>query len=105
FLNTYSDHRHLHPFPTRRSSDLAPVGDRDLVVATDVGDAHEEDGSAYRLTRLDPVAGEVRWSTPVTAFPGGLHVAGGTIVVSSRDRKSTRLNSSHVKNSYAVFCL
>src|SRR5690606_12380529 len=23
----------------------------------------------------------------------------------SRDRKSTRLNSSHVKNSYAVFCL
>src|SRR5690606_41424834 len=22
-----------------------------------------------------------------------------------RDRKSTRLNSSHVKNSYAVFCL
>src|SRR5690606_40029250 len=25
--------------------------------------------------------------------------------VSSRDRKSTRLNSSHVKISYAVFCL
>src|SRR5690606_39794010 len=24
---------------------------------------------------------------------------------SRRDRKSTRLNSSHVKNSYAVFCL
>src|SRR5690606_41502733 len=24
---------------------------------------------------------------------------------STRDRKSTRLNSSHVKNSYAVFCL
>src|SRR5436309_8460672 len=23
----------------------------------------------------------------------------------SQDRKSTRLNSSHVKNSYAVFCL
>src|SRR5690606_40060586 len=26
-------------------------------------------------------------------------------VQASRDRKSTRLNSSHVKNSYAVFCL
>src|SRR5690606_12419111 len=26
-------------------------------------------------------------------------------VVLNRDRKSTRLNSSHVKNSYAVFCL
>src|SRR5690606_36996506 len=24
--------------------------------------------------------------------------------LSARDRKSTRLNSSHVKNSYAVFC-
>src|SRR5690606_41605630 len=27
------------------------------------------------------------------------------IVTESRDRKSTRLNSSHVKISYAVFCL
>src|SRR3989442_10000915 len=27
------------------------------------------------------------------------------IVVSTRDRKSTRLNSSHVRISYAVFCL
>src|SRR5690606_574340 len=27
------------------------------------------------------------------------------VVVSERDRKSTRLNSSHVKISYAVFCL
>src|SRR5690606_42045182 len=26
-------------------------------------------------------------------------------LVGSPDRKSTRLNSSHVKNSYAVFCL
>src|SRR5690349_23459656 len=25
--------------------------------------------------------------------------------IPSRDRKSTRLNSSHVENSYAVFCL
>src|SRR5690606_39405560 len=28
-----------------------------------------------------------------------------TIVILTRDRKSTRLNSSHVKISYAVFCL
>src|SRR5690554_7140488 len=27
------------------------------------------------------------------------------IVLSQRDRKSTRLNSSHVRISYAVFCL
>src|SRR5690554_7756027 len=28
-----------------------------------------------------------------------------TVVVLKRDRKSTRLNSSHVRISYAVFCL
>src|SRR5690606_41140187 len=30
---------------------------------------------------------------------------GDAIKVGARDRKSTRLNSSHVKISYAVFCL
>src|SRR5690349_24214000 len=29
----------------------------------------------------------------------------GTIVAAGSDRKSTRLNSSHVEISYAVFCL
>src|SRR5690606_40607606 len=29
----------------------------------------------------------------------------GWLAVAGRDRKSTRLNSSHVKISYAVFCL
>src|SRR3712207_8911330 len=40
-------------------------------------------------TALAPVATTV-------AFPPGVH---------SRDRKSTRLNSSHANISYAVFCL
>src|SRR5690606_41413327 len=31
--------------------------------------------------------------------------AGGAQSVKAKDRKSTRLNSSHVKISYAVFCL
>src|SRR3712207_7093494 len=30
---------------------------------------------------------------------------GGDLVVGQRDRKSTRLNSSHANISYAVFCL
>src|SRR5690606_42090110 len=33
-----------------------------------------------------------------------LHPVTGGPVVDERDRKSTRLNSSHVKSSYAVFC-
>src|SRR3989442_8848436 len=35
-------------------------------------------------------------------LPGGLQ---GGVVASGEDRKSTRLNSSHVRISYAVFCL
>src|SRR5690606_40665967 len=37
--------------------------------------------------------------------PRGLAVATGTTLRFVKDRKSTRLNSSHVKISYAVFCL
>src|SRR5207302_11342592 len=36
---------------------------------------------------------------------GACHFAIGYTEPSSGDRKSTRLNSSHVKSSYAVFCL
>src|SRR3712207_9032070 len=35
----------------------------------------------------------------------GSHVAGGVRRGRGRDRKSTRLNSSHANISYAVFCL
>src|SRR2546430_5394675 len=34
-----------------------------------------------------------------------LGLLGGTTTVLAEDRKSTRLNSSHSQNSYAVFCL
>src|SRR5439155_2260744 len=43
-------------------------------------------------------------STDVLSFQGdGGYL--GDILISSEDRKSTRLNSSHVAISYAVFCL
>src|SRR5690606_33980626 len=53
---------------------------------------------------------------PVLARGGGTSLAGQTVAEAivldfskymdaMRDRKSTRLNSSHVKISYAVFCL
>src|SRR5438874_3498274 len=42
--------------------------------------------------------------------PNGLqkskgHVLSMSLLISATDRKSTRLNSSHVEISYAVFCL
>src|SRR5690606_42066385 len=36
---------------------------------------------------------------------GSSSTEGQSVRWTERDRKSTRLNSSHVKNSYAVFCL
>src|SRR5690606_29797536 len=43
----------------------------------------------------------------VPDFPGSEHVitSDEAFFLESLDRKSTRLNSSHVKISYAVFCL
>src|SRR3712207_7475695 len=45
------------------------------------------------------VAGALRWAL------GGGKAGSGPSVEADRDRKSTRLNSSHANISYAVFCL
>src|SRR5207253_3379023 len=82
FVTCSRSPRDTPSFPTRRSSDLE--------------DAHEpaEAVRAYdqvlKLRAKDPeaVAGRKRLG-----------------VLRSKDRKSTRLNSSHVAISYAVFCL
>src|SRR5436309_10602023 len=79
--------RDLHSFPTRRSSDLAQQRSRlpsrveRPSRRLDARRAARDDGADVRRAQLD-----VR--------PDG-----------AKDRKSTRLNSSHVKSSYAVFCL
>src|SRR5690349_22619096 len=71
-----NDHYDLHSFPTRRSSDLRI-------------------GRAFVDIRL-----------ALTAAPTGQTVASVSVrLIVTRDRKSTRLNSSHVESSYAVFCL
>src|SRR6266496_1970594 len=59
----------------------------------------------------DDLAGEGRQQHAVAPMPGGVpqppHLGIGADDGASvwRDRKSTRLNSSHVEISYAVFCL
>src|SRR3712207_8522467 len=63
--------------------------------------ADASDRSAEHSSR-DSVPQVITWSWPprCVAFRGGERSAGG-----GRDRKSTRLNSSHANISYAVFCL
>src|SRR5437899_7271395 len=77
----YDVHRNLHSFPTRRSSDLhgACLG-----------------ASAHVCSR-------VRAKTAI--FQGIDHESRRRKRGEERDRKSTRLNSSHLGISYAVFCL
>src|SRR5690606_41586555 len=96
-LPGHGDHAALPCFPTRRSSDLGA-----------------------RLQRYEPewldtlaAAGEVRWAgvQPLGQRDGriALYLADQMSMLlpprTGEDRKSTRLNSSHVKISYAVFCL
>src|SRR5690606_41988181 len=95
-------HPDLHSFPTRRSSDLIqgkalPFLDTDLVplglVIPNAGNytiaINSLDG-LFESTNQDIFLEDT--------YTGIIHDLRG-------DRKSTRLNSSHVKISYAVFCL
>src|SRR2546426_6711919 len=58
---------------------------------------------------LEKAAKEIRDATgaDVLAFPGDLdrHDTVRDLIAATVDRKSTRLNSSHLVISYAVFCL
>src|SRR5699024_12497228 len=90
-------HSDLHSFPTRRSSDLGSpglVGSNPTLSADAAKTALDQAKSWSRAVRVS--SGEVR----LGPAQGGLFRPGGQI-----DRKSTRLNSSHVSISYAVFCL
>src|SRR5439155_9716741 len=93
FFYYYDDHPHLHSFPTRRSSDLqqpedVPVVGEELRVG---GDALLRPGAhQVRVQACQGVEGRVEEARPR---------------LRAVDRKSTRLNSSHVAISYAVFCL
>src|SRR5690606_40355612 len=95
----------LHPFPTRRSSDL------DHLRLGTVGDGWRGgEGRAVLRGRRDPrpsrwallAARRARARDGLRADPlgQGRGAGGADLTVVDRDRKSTRLNSSHVKISY-----
>src|SRR5690606_41987816 len=79
FILRHRAHLALHSFPTRRSSDLTTVP---ITHATPAGFCvnSERRGDQAEIALMYH---DLRFE----------------------DRKSTRLNSSHVKISYAVFCL
>src|SRR5690625_7083313 len=73
-LQHYAVHLDINSFPTRRSSDL------------------KEQSEDLFMKKL--------------MINGGKKLSGRVTIsdAKNRDRKSTRLNSSHVATSYAVFC-
>src|SRR5437773_12125571 len=82
-FSSSSDLLDLHSFPTRRSSDLKTS-------------KREGSGSPLRSAK-PPALPNVKNIKP---RPNSL-----TAAPPRKDRKSTRLNSSHITISYAVFCL
>src|SRR5439155_24038356 len=82
FFWRYGAHRVLSSFPTRRSSDLILVAEAEAIERRDLAVVDLRAGAADRRVVVGPSPGR----EPL-------------------DRKSTRLNSSHVAISYAVFCL
>src|SRR5690606_41012582 len=98
-------HPRLPACPTRRSSDL---GRRGLYGSTG-GDKAAADGAMAMLWVLNLADGT--HTLLDIAERAGLPFAriaeaamSSSVWVPSADRKSTRLNSSHVKIAYAVFC-
>src|SRR5207302_8921829 len=95
----------LHSFPTPRSSDLAVLpaaairstSDRTRAAQTPAREAPPETATITgRIGFAAPhfLAHSAKRSSSVCLCP--------TCIVAGEDRKSTRLNSSHVKISYAV---
>src|SRR5690606_41917735 len=92
FLEYYRDHPDPHSFPTRRSSDLTREAPTASMLCATPAEIPEE-CSRYTFGH--------RSATSTASFVCIMKPEWSI----TKDRKSTRLNSSHVKISYAVFCL
>src|SRR5690606_42097797 len=89
----------LHSFPTRRSSDLLMQNSSRIA-------PYDEEPQAELELELLVLEGRAQLESGSLAFgEGGKEAQAALMTLGRADRKSTRLNSSHVKISYAVFCL
>src|SRR5690606_41290730 len=95
YFTSSTDHLYTHSFPTRRSSDLR-------LLSTTYN-------SIMMTFTCNPKPKNVQNQKRVISDLISLIGIEKTFIAHFSffflDRKSTRLNSSHVKTSYAVFCL
>src|SRR5206468_12540040 len=101
----HHDHRYLHSFPTRRSSDLEPNPKKNFCDPFKV----DSDGNQNWLTFVCNVSKNynnymlIYWNGRNHYELAGIRFNEKIVSVfpRSKDRKSTRLNSSHDQISYA----
>src|SRR5207249_10796261 len=102
-LRPLPPHRHLHSFPTRRSSDLIADTGNQVLLFVGMRLSERPPDRAHGFGHGKDV---YFWAFVVSLLFFSL---GGAFSIweglHKLDRKSTRLNSSHVSISYAVFCL
>src|SRR5690606_41348678 len=95
--------RALHPFPTRRSSDLLAKASHRHVQRTRNRRRRERQLIDFRAQFLQSLL--VFDAEAMLLVDDQEPQTVELDAALKQDRKSTRLNSSHVKISYAVFCL
>src|SRR5439155_23230513 len=100
FFPSSLPHPPLSSFPTRRSSDLPG-----LLLSVAWNDLFLDHGNCLQFLlkmKIPGRASEWRYFAIATDSPSG---CSQRVSRWQSDRKSSRLNSSHVAISYAVFCL
>src|SRR5699024_11836879 len=94
-----------HSFPTRRSSDLMDLVQLvsfgcglDAITTDETREILQEGGKLYTQLKIDEITNLGAVNIRLRSLFAALEER------REEDRKSTRLNSSHVSISYAVFC-
>src|SRR5207253_8697408 len=96
---------HLPSFPTRRSSDLRAFTDLAARPQVRIRTDHRGFVDARAINHASGPDQDSVADLGIADHAIGTNPAVASDTGAAQDRKSTRLNSSHVAISYAVFCL
>src|SRR5699024_11951280 len=103
FVRCHADLRQLYTFPTRRSSDLlSDQSDLEKKTIEALGQYRKALATVERQEQTEATAQRALTRMLPDLERAILEDCSPSV---KEDRKSTRLNSSHVSISYAVFCL